>query len=93
MSAIRQYVPVISHRWHHRLPRQATARYLLARNAVVYALVRNPTSTAAQALQKGGAVIFKDEFNNIAAIEGATEGATSIFLNLSLTKKPFHQVF
>ncbi|KAJ7778319.1 NAD dependent epimerase/dehydratase [Mycena metata] len=59
----------------------STARLLLAKGAKVNALVRDPTSPAALALQSLGATLFKGDFNDVAAITSAIQGVNGVFLN------------
>ena len=56
----------------------ATARALLSAGATVHALVRNPSSPAAQALQEDGAVLFKGDFDDVPAIRAATAGVSGV---------------
>ncbi|KAJ6612679.1 NAD dependent epimerase/dehydratase [Mycena sp. CBHHK59/15] len=59
----------------------STARLLLAQGAKVHALVRDPSSAAALALQSLGATLFKGDFNDVPAFTAAMQGVTGVFLN------------
>jgi uncharacterized protein YbjT (DUF2867 family) len=59
----------------------AAARFLLREGVTVHALVRDTTSPAAQALEKAGAILFKGDFDDVAAIKAATTGVSGVFLN------------
>lgn len=63
----------------------AAARLLLAQNAIVHALVRDPTSAASQKLEKSGAILFKGDFDDVDAIKAATQDVSGVFINLSPT--------
>lgn len=58
------------------------ARALLSNKYAVHALVRDPTSTASQALKSQGASIFEGDWDNIPALEAAAAGCTGLFLNV-----------
>ena len=59
----------------------ATAHELLTRNATVHALVRSPSSLAAQELQNLGCVLFPGDWDDVPAIEAAVQGVQGVFLN------------
>ncbi|KAF7318968.1 NmrA domain-containing protein [Mycena chlorophos] len=59
----------------------SAARILLAQGAQVHALVRDPTSDAARALEKLGARLFKGDLKDGAAVRAATEGVSGVFIN------------
>ncbi|KAK2750488.1 hypothetical protein FQN55_002088 [Onygenales sp. PD_40] len=61
----------------------AVARHLLSAGAQVHALVRDPSSQAAVALNALGARLFAGDFDNIQSLKAAAEGATVVFLNVS----------
>ncbi|TVY85573.1 NmrA-like family domain-containing protein [Lachnellula suecica] len=62
----------------------ATARFLLAEGATIHALVRDPSSSAAQALKNAGAIVFKGDFDDVTAVKSATSGVSGVFLNPQL---------
>jgi len=70
----------------------AAARYLLAKNVIVHALVRDPTSAASQKLKEAGAILFKGHFDDVPAITAAMEDVSGVFINLSPTFPPTDQV-
>ncbi|KAI0011051.1 NAD(P)-binding protein [Xylariaceae sp. FL0662B] len=55
------------------------ARSLLKDGHQVHALIRNPESDAAQALESQGAVLFKGNTNDIDSIKAAMVGTTAVF--------------
>ena len=59
----------------------ATARELLARNVTVHALVRDPSSLAAQELQRLGCILCPGSYDDVPAITTAVAGAKGVFLN------------
>ncbi|KAK2781496.1 hypothetical protein FQN52_001606 [Onygenales sp. PD_12] len=61
----------------------AVARHLLSAGAQVHALVRDPSSQAAVALNALGARLFAGDFDNIPSLKAAAEGATVVFINVS----------
>jgi uncharacterized protein YbjT (DUF2867 family) len=60
----------------------AVARALLSNNYQVHALVRDPTSTASQALKSQGASLFEGDWDNVPALEAAAAGCTGAFVNV-----------
>jgi uncharacterized protein YbjT (DUF2867 family) len=66
----------------------SVTRELLSKGASVHALVRNPESAAASAIQRLGAKIFKGDFLDITTIEKAAVGVTGIFLNPMMQLEP-----
>lgn len=60
-----------------------TARHLLAANAKVHALVRDPTSLVALELKKLGAQLCHGSFDDVESLKAAAEGTTAVFLNVS----------
>jgi uncharacterized protein YbjT (DUF2867 family) len=60
----------------------AVARALLSNNYQVHALVRDPTSTASQALKSQGASLFEGDWDNAPALEAAAAGCTGAFVNV-----------
>ncbi|KAF4622703.1 hypothetical protein G7Y89_g14324 [Cudoniella acicularis] len=69
----------------------AAARHLLEENANVHALVRDPSSPAAQALKEAGAILFKGDFDDVPAIKKAMSGVSGLFLNPFLGAKQVEQ--
>ena len=59
----------------------STARTLLQAGAKVHALVRNPESSAAKAIEAHGAKLFKGDAADTAAITTALEGVSGVFFN------------
>ena len=59
----------------------ATARELRLRGFKVHALVRDPSSSASQALQSLGITIFEGDFFSLPAVAAALVGVTGVFLN------------
>ncbi|KAF4632816.1 hypothetical protein G7Y89_g5309 [Cudoniella acicularis] len=57
------------------------AKILLAQKHTVHALVRDPTSEKARALESQGAILFKGSFDDQDAIQAAISGVSGIFLN------------
>jgi uncharacterized protein YbjT (DUF2867 family) len=71
----------------------AVARLLLKQGYAVHALVRDPSSPAAQALETAGARLFHGGFDDFPVIAAATAGCTGVFMNLYPTfDDPFRQV-
>lgn len=66
----------------------AVVNELLSKGATVHALVRDPASEPAQALQKLGAKIFKGDFLDLSSIEVAAKGVTGIFFNPIMSLVP-----
>jgi uncharacterized protein YbjT (DUF2867 family) len=59
----------------------SVVRQLLSHNISVNAIVRDPTSSSALALQSLGATLFEGDLNDVPAIEKAISGCTGVFLN------------
>ncbi|KAK7044523.1 NmrA domain-containing protein [Favolaschia claudopus] len=59
----------------------STARILLAQGHKIHALVRDSTSPASLDLQSVGAILFKGDFADVAAINAALQGVDGVFLN------------
>ena len=70
----------------------AVARALLAANHNVHALVRDPSSAAAQQLAAEGARIFQGDFANGPALQSAAANCTGAFINVSPTADPFAEL-
>lgn len=66
----------------------SVTRELLSNGASVHALVRNPESAAARAIQSLGAILFKGDFLDVVSIEKAAVGVTGIFLNPMMQFEP-----
>ena len=61
----------------------ATVRELLKAGAKVHAFVRDPLKPAAKELEALGAVLFKGDYADVAAIERASAGVKGIFVRVS----------
>jgi uncharacterized protein YbjT (DUF2867 family) len=59
----------------------STARELLRAGSQVHALVRNPDSSAAKAIQAQGATLFKGDAGDTAAITTALDRVSGVFFN------------
>lgn len=59
----------------------STARELLKAGAKVHALVRNPESAAAKAIKDEGAILFKGDAGDAAAVTRALKGVSGVFFN------------
>jgi uncharacterized protein YbjT (DUF2867 family) len=59
----------------------SVVRQLLSQNITVNALVRDPTSSSALALESLGVTLFKGDHYDIPAITAAISGCTGVFLN------------
>jgi len=66
----------------------STARRLLARGRAVHALVRDPDSTAAQALRAAGAGLVVGDLDDPAALRAAMHGMYGVFLVLTMMTGP-----
>jgi len=66
----------------------ATARHLLERGRTVYAMVRNPDSPAAKALQGAGASLVVGDLDDPASLRTAMEGMHGVFLVLTMMAGP-----
>jgi uncharacterized protein YbjT (DUF2867 family) len=66
----------------------ATARHLLERGRPVRALVRDPGSPAAGALQQAGASLAVGDLDDPASLRAAMEGAHGVFLVLTMMAGP-----
>ena len=66
----------------------ATARHLLERGRTVYAMVRNPDSPAAKALQDAGASLVVGDLDDPASLRTAMEGMHGVFLVLTMMAGP-----
>lgn len=66
----------------------ATARHLLERGRPVRALVRDPGSPAAGALQQAGASLAVGDLDDPASLRSAMEGAHGVFLVLTMMAGP-----
>jgi uncharacterized protein YbjT (DUF2867 family) len=66
----------------------ATARHLLERDRTVRALVRDPDSPAANALQRAGAKLVVGDLDDTASLRTAMEGAHGVFLVLTMMVGP-----
>jgi uncharacterized protein YbjT (DUF2867 family) len=62
----------------------ATARHLLERGRTVHALVRDPGSSAARALQGAGADLVVGDLDDPASLRTAMEGMHGVFLVLTM---------
>lgn len=60
----------------------AVARALLNNSYQVHALVRDPTSTASQALESQGASLFEGDWDNVPVVEAAAAGCIGVFVNV-----------
>ncbi|KAF7541217.1 hypothetical protein G7Z17_g12002 [Cylindrodendrum hubeiense] len=60
----------------------ALARCLRAKNVEVHALARDPTSDKAKALETLGVKLWHGDYDNNEALEAATAGCGTIFINL-----------
>ena len=60
----------------------AVARDLRAKGIEVHSLARDPSSKNAKALEALGVKLWPGDFDNEEALRAATEGCTSVFLNL-----------
>ncbi|KAF5618490.1 NAD dependent epimerase dehydratase [Fusarium tjaetaba] len=60
----------------------ATARQLLRAGVKVHALVRDQSSKSAIELQRLGAQLFPGNFDDVASLKTAVNGATAVFLNV-----------
>jgi len=68
------------------------ARELLKAGAKVHALVRDPLKPAAKELEALGAVLFKGDYADIAAIERASAGVKGVFVRTTVALLPPPQV-
>ena len=66
----------------------ATARQLLHRGRTVHALVRDPTSPAAEALRDAGATIVVGDLDDAASLRTAMAGVHGVFLALTMMVGP-----
>jgi uncharacterized protein YbjT (DUF2867 family) len=66
----------------------ATARHLLERGRTVHAMVRNPDSPAAKALQDAGASLVVGDLDDPASLRTAMEGMHGVFLVLTMMAGP-----
>jgi uncharacterized protein YbjT (DUF2867 family) len=66
----------------------ATARHLLADGWPVHALVRDPTSVAAQRLQTAGAELVAGDLDDPDSLRAAVEGVHGVFLALTMMTGP-----
>jgi uncharacterized protein YbjT (DUF2867 family) len=66
----------------------ATARHLLERDRTVRALVRDPASPAANALQRAGANPVVGDLDDPSSLRTAMEGAHEVFLVLTMMAGP-----
>ena len=66
----------------------ATAKHLLERDQTVYALVRDPDSQAAYALQRAGASLVVGDLDDPASLRTAMEGMHGVFLVLTMMAGP-----
>ena len=66
----------------------ATAQHLLERDRTVRALVRDPASPAAHALQRAGAILAVGDLDDPASLRSAMEGTQGVFLVLTMMVGP-----
>ncbi len=66
----------------------ATAQHLLERDRTVRALVRDPASPAANALQRAGANLVVGDLDDPSSLRTAMEGAHGVFLVLTMMVGP-----
>jgi uncharacterized protein YbjT (DUF2867 family) len=66
----------------------ATARHLLERDRTVRALVRDPASPGANALQRAGANLVVGDLDDPSSLRTAMEGAHEVFLVLTMMAGP-----
>jgi uncharacterized protein YbjT (DUF2867 family) len=66
----------------------ATAQHLLERGRMVRALVRDPASPAANALQRAGANLVVGDLDDPASLRTAMDGAHGVFLVLTMMAGP-----
>jgi uncharacterized protein YbjT (DUF2867 family) len=69
------------------------ARTLISQGSIVHALIRDPSSDKARALEKLGVVVFKGGFDDVDVIKSAIKGVSGVFLNPFPTPMdPDHQI-